>query len=470
MTFPAWVWDWPHQVAIYDELDGITARTIDRLGLSVPPRHTKTETVTIRYVAYRLIADPALRVVVACYNQTLANKFSRKIRRIVEGHIPLSRDRNAAEEWETAEGGGLRAVGVGAGITGQGFDLLVIDDPVKSREEADSLAYRERLYDWYRDDLYTRQEPGAAMVLIMTRWHEDDLAGRLQASEEGAEWRFMNLPALAEAGDPLNREIGEALCPDRYDVDALKRIQVALGSRGFNALYQGRPSAVEGDIFKRQWWRFWYPAGQAPPQPVVVRLEDGTLYECPQQELPATFDQVIQSWDCAFKATDTSDYVVGQVWARQRAEKFLLDQSRGRMDLPATIKAVLEISRRHPKAHAKLIEDKANGPAVISALRRTVQGIIEIEPEGGKVARANAVTATVEAGNVYLPHPSVAPWVSAFVEECSAFPNGAHDDQVDAMTQGLGRLIHYDWAGMFSKPDRTEDEEFAELTAELLGV
>jgi predicted phage terminase large subunit-like protein len=149
---------------------------------------------------------------------------------------------------------------------------------------------------------------------------------------------------------------------------------------------------------------------------------------------------MIQSWDMAFKDLATSDYVVGQVWAARKADRFLLDQTRQRMDMPSTKEAVRELSRRWPKAAAKLIEDKANGPAVIQELQHELSGLISINPEGGKIARAHAVSPQIESGNVYLPHPAIAPWVDAFIEEAAGFPNGRNDDQVDARTQALNRL------------------------------
>jgi predicted phage terminase large subunit-like protein len=156
-------------------------------------------------------------------------------------------------------------------------------------------------------------------------------------------------------------------------------------------------------------------------------------------ELPVRVDEQIQSWDCAFKDLASSDYVVGQVWARRAADRFLLDQTRARMDCPATVKAVRELSAKWPQTHAKLIEDKANGPAVIQMLRHELSGVIPVNPEGGKMARASAVSPQIESGNIYLPHPQTAPWVNGFIEECAAFPNGAHDDQLDAASQALLR-------------------------------
>ncbi len=412
---PQWQWDWPHLVYIRGQLERVTSGEIDRLMIFVPPRHGKSEMVTIRYPVWRLEREPGLRVIVGAYNQVLANKFSRKSRRIAEARFPLSPERQAVEDWETPDGGGLRAVGVGSGITGQGGHLIVIDDPVKSRDEAESETYRERVWEWYKDDLYTRLEPGGAIVLIQTRWHEDDLAGRILASEDGSSWTVVSLPAEAEEGDPLGRAAGEALCPERYDLDALARIKIVLGSYSYEALYQQRPSPPQGGMLKRSWWRFY-------------------------RALPDHFEEAIQSWDMAFKDTAVSNYVVGQVWGRRGAEKYLLDQVRDRMDFPATVQAVKTLSAKWPKARAKLVEDKANGPAVIATLRRELSGLIAVEPEGGKVARVAAVSPEIEAGNIYLPDPSIAPWIHDFIEECAAFPNGANDDQVDAMSQALVRL------------------------------
>jgi predicted phage terminase large subunit-like protein len=176
---------------------------------------------------------------------------------------------------------------------------------------------------------------------------------------------------------------------------------------------------------------------------VTVRLEDGSLFACPQIPLPVGITDQLQSWDMAFKETESSDFVVGQVWGRRGAETFLLDQTRGRLDFPKTVGAVRDLSARYPLAAPILIEDKANGSAVVSTLQREIRGIIAVNPEGGKEARVNAVAAGIEAGNVYLPHPALFPWVHEFIEECAGFPNAAHDDQVDAMSQALLRYIQH---------------------------
>ena len=203
--------------------------------------------------------------------------------------------------------------------------------------------------------------------------------------------------------------------------------QREVGSRSWMALYQGRPTPGEGAIFRRSWW-------QRFSLPQWVERDDGTMHAL-------SFDEVLQSWDMAFKDTASADYVVGQVWGRRGVDAYLLDQVRGRLSFVDTCMRVRALSARWPQAHAKLIEDKANGTAVIDQLRNTVGGLIPVEPRGSKEARASAVSPFVEARNVWLPTPELAAWVDDLVEECAGFPLAAHDDQVDALTQALDRLL-----------------------------
>ena len=208
-TAPNWTWDWQHQLYLYDKLAMVTTGEMKRLMIFMPPRHSKSETVTVRYTAWRMLREPGSNIILGSYNQRLANRFSRKVRRIVGSGIPLSKERKAADEWETLDGGSLCAVGVGAGVTGYGANLVVIDDPVKNRSEAESKAYRENTWDWFNDDIYTRLEPNAAVILIQTRWHEDDLAGRLlnESKNGGEQWEVTSLPAIAT---------GEISIPQRH--------------------------------------------------------------------------------------------------------------------------------------------------------------------------------------------------------------------------------------------------------------
>jgi predicted phage terminase large subunit-like protein len=376
----------------------------------MPPRHGKTECVTIRYPAWYLEQYPDKRVIVGCYNQILANKFSRKTRRILRERISLSNERTAVEDWETSAGGGYRAIGVGAGITGQGGDLVIIDDPVKNREEANSVAYRERVWEWYTDDLYTRLEPKAALILIMTRWHDDDLAGRILASDDARNWSVISLPALAEANDPLGRIEGEALCPERYNADKLLEIK-NIQKANFHALYQQRPTAIEGAILKREYWRYYK---QAPKLNLVV-----------------------QSWDTAFKIKKENDYSVCLTFGITDTGFYILDRWKQRVEFPDLKRVVIQKAEQF-KPNEILIEDKASGQSLIQEIRRDTRlPIIAIQVDKDKVARANASTGVLEAGRCYLPEAIA--WVADFVDVCAAFPNAAHDDDVDALTQFLSR-------------------------------
>ncbi len=385
----------------------------------MPPRHGKSELVSHWFPVWFLNQWADRRIILASYEADFAASWGRKVRNSITANqehlsVRVADDSAAANRWDTTEGGGMVTAGVGGPITGRGAHLLVIDDPVKNAEDANSETIRQKVWDWWTSTAYTRLEPGGAAVVVMTRWHEDDLVGRLirEMASDGEHWDVLNLPALAEEGDALGRQLGEPLWPWRFASEALAKIKRAIGSYFWAALYQQRPSPPEGSLLKRGWWK-WY------------------------RQAPETFDEVIQSWDMAFKDLKASDYVVGQVWGRKGADKYLLDQVRDQMDFPTTVQAVKALSAKWPKARAKLVEDKANGPAVIATLKHDLAGLIPVEPEGGKVARASAVSPDIEAGNVYLPE--IAPWVKDFVEECAAFPMGAHDDQVDAMSQALLR-------------------------------
>ena len=370
-----------------------------------------------------------MRIILASYEADFAATWGRKARDLLEEYGPslfdikVSGKSSAANRWDI-EGyeGGMVTAGVNGPITGRGADIGIIDDPVKNDQEAMSVTYQERTWEWYKSTFRTRLQRDGAIILIMTRWHENDLAGKLLAAQEedGEKWDVISLTATAEEGDALGRTLGQALCPDLFTTAALESIKTAVGSFWWASLYQQRPSPSEGGIIKRDWWQYY-------------------------RQAPARFDEVIQSWDCAFKdekasKSGTPDFVVGQVWGRRSADKYLLDQVRDRMDFPSTVRAVESLSAKWPQARAKLVEDKANGPAVIATLKNKISGLIPVEPEGGKMARLQAVSPEIEAGNVYLPEPAIAPWIHDYVEEFAAFPNGANDDQCDATSQALLRL------------------------------
>ena len=413
-----------HLEVICNEMDNIIKGDTKRLMIFMPPRHGKSMTVTESFPSYYLGRFPDKKVIEISYGDVLAKRFGKLNRDKINEYgsimfgIGISADQTNKTNWLiNGKTGGMISVGLGGGITGFGADLLILDDPIKNRQEAESIKYREWIWGEYQSTVATRLQAGGAIIIILTRWHEDDLAGRLLNPTYGKveDWKVLSLPAICEVDDDiLGRKIGDVLWPEGgYDEEWAAIQKEVVGTYAWSSLYQQRPAPAAGGIFKRGWWQRW-------------------------KELPGDLFDYIQSWDCTFKGTNESDYVVGQVWARskkQPANRYLVDQVRGRMDFTETIQAIRDLSAKYPQTHRKLVEDKANGPAVMNVLRREITGLIPVEPEGGKVVRAHAVTAAVEAGNVFIPDSSIASWVNDFIEELSAFPSATNDDMVDAMTQ-----------------------------------
>jgi predicted phage terminase large subunit-like protein len=418
---PNWTWDWPHQQFIYKALQRVTDGECRRLMIFMPPRHTKTETVTVRYATYRMEHDPTMNVILGCYNQHLANRFSRKVKRLAETRIPLSKDRNAVEEWETAKGGGFRAVGVGGGITGFGGNLIMIDDPVKSREEANSEIFRNKCWDWFNDDLYTRLEPNAAMILTMTRWHEDDLAGRLlKEMEEGGEhWDVVQLAALAEENDPMGREVGQALCPDRYDEEALERIK-ARGPHSFEALYQQNPTPKEGYFFDVSKLEFVDAA------PADARRARG--------------------WDKA-ATQDDGDWTAGIKIAAKDGIFYIEDCVRGQWNTANRDRNIRQTAELDGRACHQIGEQEpgSGGKESAEAFIRLLSGfsVSNEKSTANKEERADPFSSQMNASNVRIVR---GPWNKAFIEEYRTFPFGKHDDQVDGGSLAFNKLnSHQPW-------------------------
>jgi len=412
-----------HTRLICEKLQEIEQGKLKRLAIFMPPRHSKSQTVTETFPSWYIGRNPNKRVIQTSYGDDLACDFGLKNRQKIEDFgkflfgVELDTDKQAKADWAIkGKQGYMRSSGILSGITGKGASLIIIDDPVKNSEEAESELQRERIWNEYKTTLLSRLTPDGAIILIMTRWHEDDLAGRILKEESG--WEVLSLPCEAEEDDLLGRKKGEPLWPEfGFNEKWVKKNKKRFGQRVWDALYQQRPSAMEGSM---------------------IKIENFKRYK----EIPdaGKCEILLQSWDMTFKDSDGTDYVVGQVWGNIEGNIYLFDQIRGRMDFNATLEAVQKLTKKWRGATIKLIEDKANGPAVISSLRKKIGGIVPVNPRSSKQARVSAVTPLIDNGNVWIPKFSS--FTDNFLEECRTFPNGKHDDCVDAMSQGLSRFKH----------------------------
>jgi predicted phage terminase large subunit-like protein len=413
----------PHLTLLSLYLADIAFGDKRRLLVSMPPRHGKSLLCSFWFPIWYLTIFPENRIILTSYEADFARSWGRKVRDAINEHsstlrIKLSATAAAANYWELDAGGGMMTAGVGGPITGKGANLLLIDDPIKNHAEAYSETYRKKTWDWWLSTARTRIEPGGSAVVVMTRWHEDDIVGRLKNEMElgGEQWDELKFPAIAEENDVLGRSPGDALWPARYSAETLLELKPG-NSIVWNGLYQQRPAPSEGNLVKRDWIKY---------------------YDTP----PKRFDEMLQSWDLAFEGGLQNDYVVGQVWGRLGADCYLLDQIRSQIDFPDTLRAFEALTLRWPKARKKLVENKANGAALISTLARKIQGIVPVNPEGSKEARLVGVSPVFESGNVWIPSPKLVSWVKAWVEEIVTFPGAANDDQVDGATQALARLAN----------------------------
>lgn len=445
-TYPEYQMGWFHEelaAALDQFLSDVVNRKSPRLIVAAPPRHGKTEQVSVRLPAYALGNYPEMQIIGTAYSQELATENNQGIQRVIESEKYLELFPHIKMRWSNQKkfslkpyNGAYRARGVGNPITGMGGDICIVDDPYKTRKEAESGVQRNNIYDWFTSTLSTRVAPGGGILIIATRWHGDDLTGRItrmmSEDENYPRWKVISYPALATKNEK-HRKIGEALHPERFNAEALKAQKLLSGSRDFESLYQQNPFQSDGAVFKPEWFKYYFP-----------------------QDIPTEFDETIISCDFTFKDSAGTDYVAMGVWGRKDARFFFLDLVRERMDFVESIRQFTSLTKKWPEAMTKLIEDKANGPAIISTLQDTITGIIPCEPYGSKIARANAVTPLYEAGNVYYPHPSWCVWSKDAVDEHVQFPSAPHDDIVDQGSQALKHLseshaMNLD-PGLFSGP------------------
>ncbi len=434
-----------HHRIMADAFDRIANGTLKRLIVNMPPRHTKSEFASYLLPAFLMGRDPRTKAIEATHNGELAVRFGRKVRDLMDTDVYkeifpgvlLKQDSKAAGRWDTNKGGEYFAVGVGGAMTGRGADVLVIDDPHSEQDAMSDLAL-DNAWEWYSSGPRTRLQPGGAIVVVMTRWGTKDLTARLLKSQQGKnadQWEVIEFPAILPSG--------RALWPEFWKLEELEGVRASLSVQKWNAMYQQRPTADEGAILKREWWRVW------------------------QQSEPPSVEYIIQSYDTAYSKKETADFSVITTWGvfyptmDDGPNIILLAVKRGRWDFPE-LKRVAIAEYKYWNPDNVLIEAKATGTTLQQELRRVGIPVTMYAPGGrragqDKVSRANAVAPILEAGMVWAPDEH---WAEELVEECAAFPNGDNDDQVDSTVQAWMRFR----TGNFIALDSDEVDDKSENT------
>jgi predicted phage terminase large subunit-like protein len=414
-----------------------------RLMLFMPPRHGKSTLASVAFPAWHLGRHPDHEFISCSYSGSLAMNFSRKVRQLLREPVyknvfeksRLDKDSQSVESWQTTQGGGYVAAGVGGGITGKGANILVIDDPVKNREDAESENNREATWDWYTSTAYTRLSPGGGILVILTRWHDDDLAGKLlRHAEDGADqWEVIKYPAIAEEDEKF-RKVGESLHPERYNVDALEQIRKAIGPRDWSALYQQNPVSDEGDYFSRD----------------MIRYYDF-------DEIDTSHLNYYCAWDLAIGQRDRNDYSVGIVVGVDEYDTlYVVDVVRGKYDGFELVEQILDLYETWRPSIVGIERghiEMALGPFLQKRTRE--RGLNEAYFKDLKVgkrdkeARARAIQGRMQQGMVYFPKDAI--WTGPMVAELLRFPNGTHDDQVDALAW-IG-LMMTEFATFYERPE-----------------
>lgn len=419
--------NWHIQV-MCEHLEAVKRGEIRRLIVNLPFRSLKSTLFSQAFQAWDWIDDPQMQHLTASYARDVATRDAVASRNIIAStayqnafgdRFRLVGDQNVKTRYDNDKRGSRTITSTDSAATGFGGDRITLDDPI-SALEADSEPARKRAIEFYRGTAATRlNDPSSgSIILVHQRLHEQDPTGYIMAEEKG--WDHLVLPMRRDTkiissttlGFKDPRAEGELLFPQRLDEATVKQMETTLGAYHTASQLQQAPTSRGGVIFERGNWKFW-------------------------KVLPDGVEDVVISVDCTFKDLKSSDYVGLHVWGRKGANKYLLYRRRERLGFGATCKAIEALNAKFPHRIAVLVEDKANGPAVIETLQGTVPGMVAINPEGGKIARAFAMQPEQEAGNIYLPDPTVDPDIETFLGEASSFPNVIHDDETDAMTQAI---------------------------------
>jgi predicted phage terminase large subunit-like protein len=430
---------WGHHQIIADEFTNIAKEKKGRLIINMPPRHTKSEFASVYYPAWIIGKFPKMKIMQVSHNTELAVRFGSKVRNIIDspeykqifGDVKLREDSKAKGRWETNQGGEYYAAGVGASITGRGADLLIIDDPHTEQDSMSDLAM-ERAYDWYTSGPRQRLQPGGSILLVMTRWAEDDLTGRLlkaQTEPKADTWRQISFPAILESGNPV--------WPEYWELEDLEKVKASIPIRNWSAQYMQEPTSEEGAIIKREWWQPW------------------------KEENIPNLVHVIQSYDTAFSKKETADYSAITTWGifypdEATPHVILLDAIRGKYDFPE-LKVVALDAYKYWEPETIIVEQKASGEPLTQEFRRMGIPVVPFTPTRGndKHARVNAVAPLFESGSIWFPYGEK--FAEDVIDEIAAFPHGANDDYVDSMTQAMLRYRQGNFVELYSDYIDNED-------------
>lgn len=468
---PSW-----HIDAVCDHLQAVTEKKIQNLIILLPPGHAKSLCVSVLWQPWTWLPKnrPDWRALFCSYDGVLSLRDNVRCRTLLEDSWykntfnidwTLQGDQNVKSYYQNSATGFRIALSVGGKGTGFRGNCVVVDDPLNAKDQYSDSAL-SRVTFWWDQVMSNRLNDLSqdARVIIMQRLSTRDLVGHVKAYDD---YTVLSLPTKYEVAekcrtfvqgnlffeDPRNTN-GELLFPKLFPQHVIDTEERRLGPDGFAAQHQQRPTRMGGGLLARKNWNFWKPRDTNTLPPVRVQIEDGSYIEKQAVELPEKFDGILDSWDCAFKDEPTSDYVVGGKIAWDGPKRFILTLTRDRLDLDRTIKAMTamrdwNLYTNGVHTQEICIEDKANGTAAIKAMRKSVSAVTAVNPEDGKYSRASASQPEQVAGDWYLPHPDIFPWVNEFISECADFPNGAHDDQVDFWSQGAGE-VRKKWNGLMA--------------------
>jgi len=430
-----------HHRHVAEKFNKLATGEIKRLIINMPPRHTKSEFASYLLPAWMVGREPKLKIIQVTHTGELAIRFGRKAKHLIDSpeyrkifKTKLQEDSKAAGRWETAQGGEYFAAGVGGAITGRGADLLIIDDPHKEQDAMSPTAL-ENAYEWYTSGPRQRLQPGASIVIVMTRWSTKDLTGILiknQKEIKGDQWEVVEFPAIMDE----DTEEAVSMWPEYWKMEELEKVKADLPVAKWNAQYMQNPTSEEGAIIKRDWWRKW-------TKDYIPKLH-----------------YVIQSYDTAFMKKETADFSAITTWGifypapEMTANLILLDSWKGRLEFPELRRKALQ-DYKYWTPEMVLIESKASGLPLTYELRQMDIPVVNFTPSKGndKHVRVNSVAPLFESGIIWAPEFKFAEEV---IEECASFPFGDHDDLVDSTTQALMRFRQ---GGFLPHPEDYKEEK-----------